>query len=140
MVRQLEVDGLGGTDIMVNKDRITMKEKLERLLKSETEGRVSHGYNSNENIVLGQGRENWSAIFENIANIHIDTEHDSTGLVRWTYIIIQCKEDVSRICSAHTPCQPSKALGGYLMIYDQQKYGEDTAMNSDTPGEHQKKI
>ena len=47
MVRKLEVDELEGTGVIVNGARSIIEERLERLLKSETEVRLDHEYNSN---------------------------------------------------------------------------------------------
>ena len=67
LVRQLEVDGLGGTEVRVNGARSSIEEKLEILLKSETEDRVAHGYNSNENVGLSQEGGTCEVIFDNLS-------------------------------------------------------------------------
>ena len=47
MVRQLEVDGLGGTEVRVNRERTGLEKNTERLIKTETAERVAHVFNSN---------------------------------------------------------------------------------------------
>ena len=91
LVRKLEVGGLGGTEVIVNGSRSSVEEKLERLLKLETEVIVAYGYNSNENIGLSQEGGTCAYIFNIISNRKIKTEHDPTGLGRWTSFKIRGK-------------------------------------------------
>ena len=84
LVRQSEVNGLVGTEIRMNVSRRIVEDKLERLLKLETEGSVAHIYNCNGNIDIIQEGGTCAAILDNLANIKIKMEHDPTGLGRWT--------------------------------------------------------
>ena len=90
----MEVGGLGGTEVIVNGSRSSVEEKLERLLKLETEVIVAYGYNSNENIGPSQEGGTCADIFNDLDNRNIKMEHDPTGLGRWTSIRIQGKEGV----------------------------------------------
>ena len=54
LVRKFDVGGLGVTEVRVNVARSSVEEKLEKLFKTVAEGRVTHRYNSNENIDLSQ--------------------------------------------------------------------------------------
>ena len=91
MVRKLEVDELEGTGVIVNGARSIIEERLERLLKSETEVMLDHEYNSNKNIGLSQEGGTCAYIFNIISNRKIKTEHDPTGLGRWTSFKIRGK-------------------------------------------------
>ena len=93
-----------GTEVRVNGARIIMEENLERILKPETEGRASHGFNSNKNIGLSQEGGTCATIFGNLSNRNINTEHNTTGLGILTYLRIQGKEGVSgRLVSSYIP-------------------------------------
>ena len=100
-------------DVRANRSRISVEEKLEILLKLDNEVRVAHGYNSNEKNGLSQEGITRTAMFNNLSNVNIKTEHDPTGLGRWTFLRIQGTEVVyRRLGSDFIPCHSSKALGG----------------------------
>ena len=118
---------MGVVEVRVNRSRNIVKENKEILPKSETEGRVAHGFNSNKNIGLSQEGGTCVSIFENIDSRKIKTEHNPTGLERYTSLRIQGKEVVpGRIVFAYIPCCPSMIQGVYYMVYAQQKYMVNT--------------
>ena len=73
MVKTLYVDGLEGTEIRVNGDINSVEENIEIILKSDTEGRVTNGFNCNKKIGLIKEGGPCAAIFENLAGRKINT-------------------------------------------------------------------
>ena len=52
--RELDIYGLAGTEVIVNRSRTSVEDNLRRLLKYETTSRVAHIFNSNEKNGIGQ--------------------------------------------------------------------------------------
>ena len=109
---------MGGVELQTNWSMVRVEHRLEELLRTETAGRMTMGYNIHERLTKWQQGGTSIAIFDALASYCKAPEHDPSGLVRWTSFLLEGKDGHrARIASAYIPCQTQK--GRYTTVYTQ---------------------